>query len=104
MEKLDFPERLSALETNEKNLFHRIDELKEDVCEIHHVTVLCETIAARLEHAKEQLSALDSRLSALEHAPAEDLRHYKRTAISYAARSVSGILFDREERKNEKSV
>ena len=89
MENPRFAERLSALETNEKNLFHRIDEVKNDLSEIHHVSALCEAISAKLEHAKEQLSAMDQRLSALERAPAEDLRHYKRAAISYL---ITGFL------------
>ena len=83
MEKPDFTERLSALETNEKNLFHRIDDLKEDVKEIHHISILCETISAKIEHIGEKWNATEQRLSALEREGAEDLRHYRRTAISY---------------------
>ncbi|MCR4615453.1 MAG: hypothetical protein K5756_04820 [Clostridiales bacterium] len=86
-------ERLTALETNEKNIFHRLDEIRKDLEDIHELTASVKIIAAETVSISRKVDKVDSRLQAVENKPAEDLRYYKRTVISCVITAlVSGLI------------
>ena len=92
METRALGERTAALETNEKNIFHQIDEIKREVHQLSHLTVLCEGISQKLSSFEEKLSDTERRLSCVERAPGEDLRYYKRSAVTYLLTAVLAAI------------
>ena len=86
-------ERLTALETNEKNIFHRLDEIRKDLEDIHELTASVKLIAAETVSISQKVDRVDCRLQAVESKPGDDLRYYKRTVISCMITAlVSGII------------
>lgn len=88
----DLNERTAALETNAKNIFHQLDEIKEELRGIHHLTGVCEGISAKLTSTEEKLSSVHERMERLERAEGEDFRHYRRAAVTYLITGVLGAL------------
>ena len=89
---MDLNERVASLEAQEKNVFHQLDEIKEDVKDIRRLTVAVEKIAEQTNTTAEQVHGINSRLDTLEHAPVADARHYKRIVISSIITGIVGVL------------
>lgn len=85
-------ERTAALETNAKNIFHQLDEIKSSIGELHRLTALCEGIMAKVSGLETKLSGAELRLKSLEQAPVEDLRHYRRSITVYLVSALIGAL------------
>ena len=98
---MELTERVAALETDQRNLFHRLDELKRDVSDIHRLTVSVELIARRTEETADRVASIDRRLETVEKEPAEAAKYLRRTVIAclvsaaagYAVSALLGILF-----------
>lgn len=93
-------ERTAVLETNDKNIFHQLDEIKNELHELQRLVVLCEGISAKLSLLEGRLPELERRLQSMESRPSEDLRHYRRSAVTSVITAVlaallgaAGILF-----------
>ena len=84
--------RLSALEANNKNIFHQLDELKDEVKNIRQLTVAVKELALSSKATAEKVADISDRLSSVEHAPAEDMKHYKRAIITAVLTGVTGII------------
>lgn len=84
--------RLSVLETNNKNIFHQLDELKEEVKNIRQLTVAVKELALSSKATAQKVADISDRLSSVEHAPAEDMKHYKRAIITAVLTGVTGII------------
>lgn len=82
-------ERIAALEQNDKTIFHQLDELKEDVNNIHKLTTAVEVIAVRTTSIDKKVDGIDKRMDAVEKAPVDDYKHYKRLIIGCI---VTGVL------------
>lgn len=89
----DLKERTATLEANSKNVFHQLDEIKESLHELHHLTGICEGILAKLSLYEKALSETNARVQELENIPAEDLRHYRRSIMVYLVTAVLGAVF-----------
>lgn len=81
MESENLAQRVAALEANEKNIFHQLTEIKEDVKDIRRLTVAVERIAVKTETIDEKVDGIDKRLGNVESAPVEDYKHFKRLII-----------------------
>ncbi len=92
MEPLGLNERTAVLETNEKNIFHQLDEIKLKLCELHNLVALCEAISVKLGAVEEKISETQSRLHAVEQSPGEDLRHYRRSIVTYLATATIALI------------
>lgn len=85
-------ERVSYLEAQNKNIFHQLDEIKEDVRDIKRLTVAVERIALQTKSTSEQVVGINERLDNLEQAPAEEAKHYKRVIISCIVTGVISLI------------
>ena len=81
MENENLAQRVAALEANQKSIYHQLSEIKEDVKDIHRLTVAVERIAVRTETIDGKVDGIDKRLERVESAPAEDYKHFKRLII-----------------------
>ncbi len=92
MQTNDLGLRTAVLETNEKNIFRQLDEIKEELKSLQHLPGLCESIHYKLSVFSERLTDLTERLHSLECRPQEDLRHYRRSAVVAMLSGVIGAL------------
>ena len=85
-------ERISTLEANERNIFHQLDEIKNDVRDIRRLTAAVEKVALQTENTAKKVYSIDKRLEYVERAPAEDMKYYKRAIIGCIATGIIGII------------
>lgn len=82
-------ERLAVLEANDKNIFHQIDEMKDEIKVLRELATAVQQLADRTESNTELLKKVDGRLDSIEHRPAADMQHYKRITITAI---ISGVI------------
>ena len=92
-------ERVSTLEANDKTLFHRIDELREEVRDIRRLTIAIEQIAGKVDNidlkvdnVDNKVNGIDERLQTVEHVPADTWTKFKQASISSIVSVVVGGL------------
>lgn len=86
---MEVHERLASLEANEKNIFHRLDEMKSELHDIHKLASSVEVIANQTVSINEKVDNIDKRLDVVEKAPVKDFKYYKRTVVSCL---ITGVL------------
>lgn len=86
----DLKERTAVLEAHAKNVFHQLNEIKETLHEVHHLTGICEGISMKLTLFEKTLSETNARVQELENIPAEDIRHYRRSVVVYLVTALIG--------------
>lgn len=99
MQDFEMLERLTKVEERSKSNTHRLDKLEPIINEIH---IMSKTLVQLVEEAKhtnetvasldEKVDRMDSRVDAMERAPADDMRAYKRTVITAILSTVAGVL------------
>ena len=52
-------ERISTLEANERNIFHQLDEIKNDVRDIRRLTAAVEKVALQTENTSKKVYSID---------------------------------------------
>lgn len=85
---MEIHERLARLEADEKNIFHQLSEIKDEVKDIRRLTAAVEKIAIKTESIDLKVDDMGSRLSAVENEPADSYRHYKKLAAGSALTAV----------------
>ena len=75
---MDVNERLAKLEADEKNIFHQLTEIKEEVKDIRRLTLAVEKIAVKTDSIDSKVDEMGTRISAVEKEPSDDFKHYKR--------------------------
>lgn len=90
---MDVDARLTALETEQKNVFHQLDELKAEVKDIHTLTTSVEKIAVQMDATSKKVDKIDSRLEEIEKEPADSFKHYKRVVIGCIITGLLGAVF-----------
>ena len=85
-------ERVVKLEADNKNIFHQLTEIKEDVRDIRQLTAAVEKIAVKTDETAKKLDGISERIEAVERLPAEDMRYYRRMAVSCIITGVIGTV------------
>ncbi len=75
---MEIHERVARLEADEKNIFHQLSEIKDEVKDIRRLTNAVEKIAVKTESIDIKVDEMGSRISAVEQEPAQNFRHYKK--------------------------
>lgn len=75
-------ERLAVLEANDRNIFHQIDEMKEEIKVLRELACAVQQLSDRTENNTALLLKVDSRLESIETQPTADFSHYKRAAVT----------------------
>lgn len=82
---MDINERVARLEADEKNIFHQLTEIKDEVKDIRRLTNAVEKIAVKTESIDSKVDDMGEKIFVLENKPAADFVHYKRLIIGAAA-------------------
>jgi hypothetical protein len=85
-------ERVAALEANEKTIFHKLDEIKDDVNDIHELSASVKVIATETVNISQKVDKIDNRLSEVEKQPVAAYTHYKRLIIGCIITGVLGAF------------
>ena len=84
--------RFARLEENEKTLFHRLDEQREELKNLTRLTVAVEKIAVKTDQIGEKVSGIETRLDSVEKAPAKKWEKFKQSVLTSIVTGVIGIL------------
>lgn len=85
-------ERLAICESNEKNIFHQLDEIKSEVKDICQLTIAVKELAVNTKATAEKVDGICDRLDAVERAPVEDMKHYRRVAVGCVITGIVGAV------------
>ena len=90
---MEIHERLAKLEADEKNIFHQLSEIKDEVKDIRRLTNAVEKIAVKTESIDSKVDDMGARISAVESQPVKDFAHYKRLAVgAVISTAISSIV------------
>ena len=99
MQEADIVERLTKIEERSKSNTHRLDKLEPIINEIHIMSKTMVQLTEELKHTNEAVSSLDekidrmdNRVDSMERSPVEDIRTYKRTAITTIISTLVGAF------------
>lgn len=92
MDEQQTEKRLATLEANDLTIFKRLDKQDEAINDLHRLTVAVERIAVKTDVIEEKVGGIDRRMVAVEKAPGEDLRYYRRMLVGYLITGVLGAL------------
>lgn len=85
-------ERLTVCEANDKNIFYQLTELKKEMKDTRQLTVAVKELAVSTKATAEKVDGISARLDTVEHAPAEDMKYYRRVLFSSVLTGVIGAL------------
>lgn len=85
-------ERLSALETDQKNIFHQLDEIKQEQKDQRQLIVVVEQIASKTNVIAGKVNQIDERMTNLEQEPARAYKKYKETIITSVITLILGAI------------
>lgn len=85
-------ERLATLEANIRNIFHQLDELEENVGDLHRLTTAVEKLATQGASTAKAVDKIDKRLAVVERMPGEEAQHYRRLIIGAICSGIIGAL------------
>lgn len=99
MDEVDIEHRITEVEQRAKSNSHRIDKLEPIVSEIHTMSNTMVQLVQEVKHTNDTVNSLDekvdrmdSRVDAMERAPADDAKKYKTTAITAIIGTVAGAI------------
>ncbi|MDE7436656.1 MAG: hypothetical protein K2N01_12675 [Lachnospiraceae bacterium] len=99
MDELEAERRMTQVEERAKSNTHRLDKLEPIVGEIHTMSKTMVQLVEEVKHTNEtvrdldeKLDRMDGRVDMMERAPAEDLKNYKRVAVTAVISTIAGAL------------
>lgn len=95
----EYLERLAKVEERAKSNTHRLDNLEPIVNEIHTMSNTMIQLVGEVKHTNEavgeldeKIGRIDERVDEMERAPAEDVRAYKKTAVTAVISTIAGAF------------
>ena len=85
-------ERLATCESNDKNIFHQLDEVKKEMKDTRQLTIAVKELAVSAKATAEKVEDISDRLNTVERAPADDFKHYKRVLIGCLITGTIGVV------------
>lgn len=99
MQEIEMLERLTRVEERSKSNTRRLEELEPIVNEIHTMSNTMVQLVEEVKHTNETVSSLDekvermdSRVDIMERSPADDMKAYRRTAVTAMISTIAGAL------------
>ena len=99
MQDFEVLERLTKAEERTKSNSHRLDKLEPIVNEIHTMSNTMVQLVEEVKHTNETVSSLDekvermdNRVDIMERSPADDMRAYRKTAVTAMISTIAGAL------------
>ena len=85
-------ERLTALEINDKNIFHQLDEIKAEQKEQGRLVVAVEKLANKTDTIAEKVDRIDSKIETIEAEPRQKYNRVKDIVLTAIITGVVGTL------------
>lgn len=85
-------ERLTALEINDKNIFHQLDEIKAEQKEQGRLVVAVEKLANKTDTIAEKVDRIDSKIETIEAEPKQNYNRVKDIVLTAIITGVIGAL------------
>ena len=92
MQDFEVLERLTKAEERTKSNTHRLDKLEPIVNEIHTMSNTMVQLVEEVKHTNEKVERMDSRVDIMERSPADDMRAYRRTAVTAMISTIAGAM------------
>ncbi|WP_075678505.1 hypothetical protein [Roseburia sp. 831b] len=99
MNEIEIEHRITEVEQRSKSNTHRIDKLEPIVNEIHTMSKTMVELVGEVKHTNEtvctldeKIDRMDARVDDMERAPADDMKNYKKTAITSIISTVAGAM------------
>lgn len=99
MDEIEAERRMTQVEDRAKSNTHRLDKLEPIVEEIHTMSKTMVQLVEEVKHTNdtvqdldEKIDRMDGRVDVMERAPAEDLKNYKRVAVTAVISTIAGAL------------
>ena len=85
-------ERLTALEINDKNIFHQLDEIKAEQKEQGRLVVAVDKLANKTDTIAEKVDRIDSKIETIEAEPRQKYNRVKDIVLTAIITGVVGTL------------
>lgn len=85
-------ERVTALEINDKNIFHQLDEIKAEQKEQGRLVVAVEKLANKTDNIAEKVNKIDGKLETIEAEPKQNYNRVKDIVLTAIITGVIGAL------------
>ena len=85
-------ERLTVLETNDKNIFHQLDEIKAEQKEQGRLVVAVEKLANKTDTIAEKVDKIDGKLETIEAEPGRQYNRVKDIVITAIITTIVGAI------------
>ena len=85
-------ERLTALEINDKNIFHQLDEIKAEQKEQGRLVVAVEKLANKTDTIAEKVDRIDSRIETIEAEPGQKYNRIKDVVLTAIITGIVGAI------------
>lgn len=85
-------ERIAQLEANDKNIFHQLDEIKNEQKDQRKLVIAVEKIATETKQISEKVDRIDNRISIVEAEPGRKYNKYKETIITSIITLIVGLI------------
>lgn len=85
-------ERLTALEINDKNIFHQLDEIKAEQKEQGRLVVAVEKLANKTDTIAEKVDRIDSRIETIEAEPGKKYNRIKDVVLTAIITGIVGAI------------
>ena len=85
-------ERLALCEANDKNIFHQLDEIKDELKDQRTLVVAVEKIATETKQIAEKVDRIDSKIETIEAEPRQKYNRVKDIVLTAIITGVIGAL------------
>ena len=85
-------ERLTALEINDKNIFHQLDEIKETQKEQGRLVVAVEKLASKTDTIAEKVNRIDNKIETIETEPGRQYNRVKDIVVTAIITAIVGAI------------
>ncbi len=77
-------ERVATAEADINNIFHQLDNVKQEMKDIHRLATSVELIATKTQNIESKVDGIGERLKEVESEPGKNFSYYKHTIIGAA--------------------
>ena len=85
-------ERLTLCEANDKNIFHQLDEIKQEQKEQGRLVVAVEKLANKTDTIAEKVDKIDGKLETIEAEPGRQYNRVKDIVITAIITAIVGAI------------
>ena len=85
-------ERIAVLETNDRNIFHQLDEHKLAIENIQRLVISVEKIADKTNSISDKVDQIDERLNQVEQQPMKRIQKAREIILTSILSTIGGLI------------